>query len=277
MNVLTIAELTIRESQRRRILWLAVVMGLLFLMVYGLGIHYIFREIEAAGVTGEVSEVGQIFLTMAGLYVTNFLMVIMAVLVSVASISGEIDMRIIDTVVTKPVNRWELILGKWVGFAVLIVGYMIFLAGGVIGGMYWRTGFRFEQPLEGLLLMCLSAILMMTVTLAGGTRLSTLANGVLAFMLYGVAFIGGWVETIGGMFKNEMAVNLGIVSSLILPVDALWKKGMVYFEPRVMGNFYYAGPFVVTAEPSDLMVWYAVFYVVVVLGWAMWSLGRRDL
>lgn len=275
--MLTIAHLTIREGQRRLIVRMALIMSTLFLLLFGLGLHYIFVQFENSPFMPEQLDAPANFLTMAGLYVVNFLVIIMAVLISVGSISQEIDTHVMDTMVTKPVRRADIVLGKWLGFAVMIVVYTFWLAGGVMLISYLRTGWQTDDVLSGIGLISLSALTIMTVSIAGGTRLSTLANGVLAFMLYGLAFIGGWVETIGSAFRNETAVNLGIISSLIMPIEALWKKAAVLFQPRMLMEPNFAGPFVVTSEPSDLMVWYAVGYVLVLLVVAVVSLSRRDL
>ena len=110
----TIAELTIRETQRRRILWVSMIMGLAFLLFFGVGFHYVFREIEES-LRGEEVQLAAGFLATAGLYATNFLIIVMSVLTSVTTISSEIDTHTIEAIVTKPVRRWEIILGKWLG------------------------------------------------------------------------------------------------------------------------------------------------------------------
>ncbi len=272
-----IAELTVREAQRRKILWVAVLMGLAFLLVFGIGFHYIVREIEATGVRGEdVTIIYGVLLT-AGLYATNILVTLMAVLVSVATISGEIDSHTIDTIVTKPISRWEVIIGKWLAFAMMITIYLLLLAGGLMLIVYLRAGFIFDNLLPGLALMILQALVVLSVSIAGGTRLSTLANGVLAFSLFGIAFLGGWVEQIGALFQNEAAVNIGIVTSLIMPADILWKKALSLFQPTFQSSAAFAGPFAVTSQPSDLMVVYGVVYMLVLVGLAVWSFSRRDL
>ena len=280
MSLFIIAELTIREAQRRRILWVALIMGLLFLILYGTGLHFIIREFEFNGevdLTDEFVQIPLTFLTFAGLYVTNFLVIIMSVLLSVATISSEVESKLIDTLITKPIRRWEIVLGKWLGYAVMSTVYVILLAGGVLLVMYVRTGLTLQNIPLGIALLALNALTMLTVTIAGGTRLSTLANGVLAFMLYGLAFIGGWVETIGSGFRNETAINLGILSSLIVPIEALWRKASVVFEPSMLGDFTRGGPFTVASEPSDAMIAYALLYIVGLLGIAVWNFGRRDL
>jgi hypothetical protein len=118
---------------------------------------------------------------------------------------------------------------------------------------------------------------MLSLSVLGGTRLSTLANGAAAFMLFSLAFVGGWVEQIGALLRNTTAVDLGIFSSLLMPADALWKKASLLFQPQLRVDLDIAGPFVVTSEPSDLMIGYAVGYVLLLLVLALWSFSRRDL
>ena len=276
-TILIFAELTIRESQRRKVLWLALLLAVSFLTIFGLGLHLIFREIEEVGVGIEEVEIGLGVLFSAGLYVINFLVVVMGVLISVTAVSGEIDSHTIEALVTKPVRRWEIILGKWLGFAAILTAYILLLAGGLILIYRWRTGFAVPNIPAGLGLMLLQGLLVLSITILGGTRLSTLANGVLAFMLVGIAFIGGWVEQVGSLLQNETAVDIGIITSLIMPTEILWKQALSLLQPRVTSSPFAAGPFVVLSQPSDLMIWYAVGYTAVLLLLSLLSFSRRDL
>ena len=89
--------------------------------------------------------------------------------------------------------------------------------------------------------------------------------------------MGGLVEQVGALIRNPAAVNVGIVSSLIMPADSLWKKAVAYFQPNGTNNPFELGPFAAITEPSTLMVVYAVLYLVVLLAFALWSFSRRDL
>ena len=135
VNTLTIARLTFREASRRKILLAALLLGLLFLVVYGLGFHFIMREVEKEVGSMRMLELNQIrnFLLMAGMYVVNFLTVMMTVLTSVDTLSGEIASGTIHTLVSKPVRRWEIVLGKWLGFAGMLSLYLLLMGGGVMG------------------------------------------------------------------------------------------------------------------------------------------------
>ncbi len=277
MTTLIIAQLTIQETQRRRILWLGLLMAVGFLAVFGIGLHFIVAELVRVEMAATEMEVATGLLLSAGLYVVNFLIVMMSVLTSVTAVSGEIDSHTIETLLTKPVRRWEVVLGKWVGFVVLLIGYVILLSGGLMLVFYLRTGFVIHNVVAGMGLMVLQGLTVLSVSFLGGTRLSTLANGVLAFMLYGIAFIGGWIEQIGGMFQNETAVDIGIITSLIMPTEILWKKALSLFQPKIINSLNMAGPFAVASQPSDLMIQYAVGYTAVLLLLALYSFSRRDL
>jgi ABC-type transport system involved in multi-copper enzyme maturation permease subunit len=276
-TILTIAQLTIRESQRRKILWVGLFMGLAFLTVFGLGLHYIFLEFERfPDGNAPVREIARI-LQLAGLYVVYFLVVMLGILVAVAAISSEIDSHVIESIVTKPIRRAEIVLGKWLGFVAIVALYTLLLAGGVSLIVTLRTGYGSPGIGYALLIIFWQGVIAMTLTIIGGTRLSTLANGGLAFMLYGIGFIGGWVEQIGAIFRNETAVDLGIVSSLIMPVDVLWRHVTLLLIPTQLLDQGFAGPFTVVSRPSDAMLVYAVFYVLILLVGAIWSFTHRDL
>lgn len=281
-TVLNIAVLTIRETQRRRILWVALIMGILFLAIFGLGFHYILLDIEAeSGFQRQTAEdftstiAG--FLTLMGLYVINFLLIVISALLAAGSISGEIESHAMETVVTKPVRRWEVVVGKWLGFALILTLYLLVLAGGVMLIAYMRSGFVLQHVPAGVGLMLLSAFSMLSLTILGGTRLSTLANGALAFMLYATAFVGGWVEQIGALLRNETAVDIGIVSSLIMPADVLWKKATSLFQPGVAGSMDVPAPVVVISQPNEIVIVYGAFYTVALLLAALVIFSRRDL
>ncbi len=277
MRVLIIAQLTIQETQRRRILWIALVLALAFVALFAVGFHYLYQEVAQAELDAQNGQFVVGTLLAAGLYAINFLVIVTTVVISVTAVSEEIESHTIEALLTKPLRRWELILGKWAGYALLLLGYVAILSGGIILFVYWRTGYAVDNLLPGLSLLVLQGLLVLSLTLAGGTRLSSLANGVLAFMLYGLAFLGGWTEQIGALLRNETAVDLGIFASLIMPTEVLWKKALLLLQPQLANMPMLAGPFAVVSQPSDLMIGYAVLYMLVLLGLAMWSFSRRDL
>jgi ABC-type transport system involved in multi-copper enzyme maturation permease subunit len=279
--VLTIAMLTFQEAARRKILLAALALGMLFLTIFGLGYYFMMQDIGSSGGAGllELNEVRN-FLGMAGLYAVNFLTAMMIVLTSVDTLSGEIASGTIHTLVSKPVRRYEIVLGKWLGFAGMVTLYLLFMAGGLMLVIYALSGYRMPNPLQGMSLMWLNALLLLTVSLAGGARLSTLANGVLAFGLFGISFIGGWIEWIGGFLSEvgarQTAVNIGVITSLILPAESLWRRAAYEMQSALVASVGFS-PFVPRSVPSLVMIAYAVLYVTVGLLLAVRLFSRRDL
>jgi ABC-type transport system involved in multi-copper enzyme maturation permease subunit len=276
MSILVIARLTLREASRRWILWVALLLGILFLAVYAIGVNEIHKDISrsASGML-QRSEMYN-FMFMAGLYAVNFLAMVMAVLSSVDTLSGEIASGTIHTLVSKPLRRWEIVLGKWLGFAAMLLLYLGFMAGGVLGLVYAISGYVAPNVLTGMVLMAFNVLLLLCVSFLGGASLSTLANGVLVFGLYGVAFIGGWIEQFGAMMGNQIAINIGVVCSLILPSEALWKRAAYQMQSPLVAALG-VSPFSSSSVPSPLMVAYAVLYAVLALGFAIRHFCQRDM
>ncbi len=282
MSTFIIARLTFQEAARRRILLAALLVGVLFLVVYGLGIHYIMQDMEKNFGPTRLITLNEIrnFLLMAGLYVVNFLTAMMTVLTSVDTLSGEINSGTIHTLVSKPIWRWEILMGKWLGFAVMITLYMLLMGGGVMGLVYLRSTYVAPNPFSALGLIWLNGLILLTISLLGGTSLSTLANGVLVFGLWGVAFIGGWVEQIASFLPKTSAsstsMNIGIITSLIMPTEALWKRAAHEIQSPLVAALGFS-PFASSTYPSLMMVFYAVLYLLVALAVAARLFSRRDL
>ena len=278
MTTFVIARLTFREAGRRKILLAAFVLGLIYLVIYGVGFYFVNQETTRSQIGPGLLELNQIrnFLFMAGLYVVNFLTVMMAVLTSVDTLSGEIATGTIHTLVSKPVQRWEIVFGKWLGFAGMLTLYLLLMAGGTIGLVFLISGYIAPNVLNGLALLWMNAILLMGVSLAGGAVLSTLANGVLVFGMYGIAFVGGWIEQVGSMIQNQTAVNVGVISSLLIPSEALWKRAAFEMQSPLVSALGFS-PFTAASMPSQIMVLYGLIYAVLALWLAIRLFTRRDL
>jgi len=276
MSALIIARLTFREASRRWILWVALILGILFLVIYALGFYEIQKDIQRSSSSLIVDSAMYNFIFMAGLYAINFMTIMMAVLTSVDTLSGEIASGTIHTIVSKPLARWEIVIGKWLGFAGMLLLYLLLMSGGVILIVYGISGYTAPNILPGLALVGLNALLLLSVSLLGGASLSTLANGVLVFGLYGIAFIGGWIEQFGSFLNNQAAINIGVISSLIMPSEALWRRAAFDMQSPLVSAMGFS-PFSSNSVPSPYMIVYAILFMGGVILLAIWQFNRRDL
>lgn len=281
-KILILARMTFREAIRRRIVLTGLVLGILFLIVYSVGFRMIFTEIssEAASEATAFARVVQSemsnFLLLAGLYAVAFLSVAMGALLSADTLAGEISSGTIQTIVTKPLRRSDVVLGKWLGFAGLLGLYLLLMSGGVVLSVFLQSGYLPRNLLAGLSLIYLEALLVMTFSLACSSAMPALATGGTVFGLYGLAFIGGWIEQIGSIFGNQTAVQVGIATSLMFPTESIWRRATFEMQ-SAFGAVLQMTPFTTLSVPNLLMVSYAVLYLLAALAAAVRIFKNRDM
>ena len=90
-----------------------------------------------------------------------------------------------------------------------------------------------------------------------GTIFSTLTNGVIVLGLHGMAFIGGWLEQIGTVTQSVRLINLGILSSVLMPSEAIWRRASYVMQSSMARTLDFS-PFTTRSAPSTTMVLYAI-------------------
>ena len=275
--LLTVAHLTLYDARRRKILSAAAACGAVFLVVFWIIAFLVAREQQQNPPPFVERQLELVILSLFGLFAANFLSVLLASLLPVDALSGEIDSGVMQTLASKPVRRADIVLGKWLGFGGVIVLYFLALVIGVLVATRWIAGY---QPLNlqiAIPLMLLELIVMHTISIAGGTRLGTVTNGIMTLGLYGAAFIGGFAEQLGTMGGIQSARVVGIIISLFSPADSMWRLATYYLQPdivRALGN---AGPFTAGSVPSAMMVWWTLGFVLAALAFAIHSFRHRQL
>ena len=272
----TLTWLTLAEAWRRWMVLAALALGAAFVLLYGLGVHFVEDQLRATTPRFLYANAHN-FLLLAGLYVVHFLTIMLAIFASVDAVAGEITSHTIQTLVTKPVRRWQVLLGKWAGYAIMLTVYLFALGGSLMLVMQALTGYVAPHPLLGLSLIVLEALVLLSLALLGGTRLSTLSNGVVLFLLYGVSFIGSWVEQIGSILQVPQAETIGRWTGYVLPVEELWRRVAAELTPPDTGLSNFVSPFAAFAVPDPAIVWYTLAYAAVALGLALVAFSRRDL
>ncbi len=276
---LIIARLTFREASRRRIVLTALLLGAGFLLIYSVGFHMVIGNLAGVapeGMQNVASTEGANFLLLAGLYAVAFLSIAMAALLSADTLAGEISSGTIQSVVTKPLDRVNIVLGKWLGFAGLLGLYLLMMGGGVVASVWLQSSYSAPHILAGLALIYLESLLIMSVGMMCSSRLSALATGGVVFGLYGLAFIGGWIEQIGSFLQSQTAIYVGIVTSLIIPSEALWRRAAYEMQSPLSGLLRMT-PFSAVSVPSLAMVLYSGVYILGALALALRFFAKRDL
>ena len=276
MGAWILAGVTFREAARKRILWMALIAGLAFLALFGTGLHFQMKDLASRAPSLLLRRQILNAMLMMGLYAVDLLTVTMTVLTSVDTLSGEISSGTIHAVATKPISRVELLLGKWLGFAGMLSLYVTLMVGGTAAVAYALTGYTARHLARGLSLILLESLLLLSVTFLFGTTFSTLTNGVLALGLHGIAFMGGWIEQAGTLSHSPRAVTVGVVASIIMPSESLWRRAAFEMQSPLVGALGFS-PFSNASTPSLTMIAYAALYLALALAIALHRFGQRDL
>jgi ABC-type transport system involved in multi-copper enzyme maturation permease subunit len=276
MVVWIMVGVTFREAARKKILWIGLLVGIAVLTLFGIGMHFQIKDFNTRAVPPFLRYQIMSGIFQVGFYAVDFLAVVMTVLTSVDTISGEINSGTIQAIATKPISRWQVLIGKWIGFISMAGAYLTLMFGGLVGVGYWIALLVPQNPIRGASLIFLECILVLTVTFLFGTWFSSLATGVLVLGLHGLAFIGGWIEQIGGFAHSPRLVTLGIVSSLIMPSESMWRRAIFEMQSPISGSLPF-GPFSNASAPSVAMIVYALAYTLVTLALAIHHFNQRDL
>ena len=274
--VVTIVLATLAEAGRRRILLATLLLGVAFVVLFSVGITFAQAEMIREGDSPLQRPLILGMLTLAGLYAVNFLTVITAAFLPVDTLSGEIASGVMQTVASKPIHRGTIVLGKWLAHVIVLVGYVLLIGGGVILAARLITGILPPNVHLGLTFLVLEGLTVLTVSIAAGTRVSTIANGILCVGLYGIAFLGGWFEQIGTFAGLASASTIGTVASLIFPSEAMWQLAAYSMQPAIARDLQLT-PLSPVSVPSPLMVVWTIGYVIVMLAFAFRSFAKRSL
>ncbi len=182
-NIWTITRMTFREAVRRRIVLTGLILGLCFIIIYAIGFHFIYTSVRSAEAKAQNDPSQQALvriadtegvntLMLAGLYAVTFLSIAMAALLAADTLAGEINSGTIQTIVTKPIRRSDVVIGKWLGFAFLLLLYFLLMAGGTVLSVFIQSGYAPRNLLAGMALIYFEDLLIMSISMACSSSLS---------------------------------------------------------------------------------------------------------
>lgn len=274
--LLIIAQMTLREAARRKILWTALLAALVLLIVFAVALRLQVLEFQSRPLSPFLRYQVESGMLMVGLYTCDLLAVVMAILTSIDTVAGELSSGTIHAIATKPLARWQILAGKFLGFAGMITAYVVVTFSATVAVAYAMTGVVPEHAVRGTLLIIFECLIALGLTFMFGTWFSTLTNGVVVLGLQGLAFMGGWLEQVSGFSQSAQVVTVGVISSLIQPGESLWRRAAYEMQTPLAGSLSFS-PFANVSIPSLTAVAYAGVYLCAVLAVATYHFRRRDI
>ncbi|TMD83401.1 MAG: ABC transporter permease [Chloroflexi bacterium] len=281
IQVLTIARLTILEASRRKLLLALGVLTLAVIMLTSWGFSRLptMNNVTPAEVRLAASQ-----LTILMAFMFSGVLALGSTLVAAPSIASDIESGIALAILPRPIRRSQLLMGKWLGLAGLVTLYAVGSGLLELLGIWIGTNYLPPNPIASIAFVAAEGIILMTLALLLSTRLSPMTGGVIALVLFFVAWIGGIALAIGITFDNQTIKAIGIGSRLLIPTDGLWHGAIYYLEPsdflaaaRVAGRARAGNPFFADSPLPWQYLLFVVGWGLAVLGLANWSFAKRDL
>ncbi len=281
----TIIRLTFIEIRKKKILYLTLGLTAVFLILYGTALNFAYKSLgyEEAFIRATLSSQ----LISMGIYAMIFIVSFLSIFSSVGAISSEIDNGTYDAILAKPIKRYEIVLGKYIGILLVLIPYVTFFYLGVIGiniffGKGMIVNLAFNSILKSLLTLYLLPILLTSIGIFFSCSMSTMASGVILVIMYFFGMVGGFLEQISGVITientKEALSNIGIITSLIIPSDVIYRKASSLLYTTSSGlNLSMSSFMGRNNEPSVVMMIYIVVYILVMMILAVRKFQRRDL
>lgn len=254
-RIVHIAHNTFREAVRDRVLYNLVAFALLLS--------------AAAILVGQISiDIERLVVINLGLTAVSLFGIVIAIFIGIGLVSKEIEKRTLYTVLSRPVRRWEFIIGKFFGLAGTLVVNTLFMAIGVFAALFY-VSHKFARPdaliFIALYFIILEFLIICALALLFSSFSSPLLSAVFTFSLF---VIGTFAEDLRGF----AAMTHGLTYWLAM--------GAAYLVPNL-------SPFnVITSIAHDQPVapqlilhntLYAFFYTATVLSGALLIFERRNL
>jgi ABC-type transport system involved in multi-copper enzyme maturation permease subunit len=283
MAALTIARLTIREAARRKLLLALAILTVIVIGLTGWGFQHLTTLTYADGTQIPHDElrlaVSQVLVLVEFMF--SGVLALSAVVVASPAISSELESGVALSILARPVSRYQVVFGKWLGLAALIVIYVAATTSLELVVVGFATGYVPPGPVDLALYLSGEGIVVMSLALMISTRLSGMTAGVISLVLFFLAWIGGIAGAIGDVFGSAAIKNAGTISQL--PTDALWRGSVYELEPVLYRDVLGAtteragNPFFVQSPPSAVFLGWTVCWVVLIVALTVWSLHRREV
>jgi len=254
-RIVHIASNTFREAVRDRVLYNLIAFALLLSC--------------AAIFVGQISiEIERLVVVNLGLTAVSLFGLVIAIFIGIGLVSKEIEKRTLYTMLSRPVRRWEFIVGKFLGLAGTLVVNTFFMAIGVFGALFY-VAHKFSRPdvliLVALYFIILEFFIICSLALLFSSFSTPLLSAVFAFSLFVIGSFADDLRRFAGLTHGITHWFAAGAAYLVPNFSALNVISAVAHQQPLGGNLILQNTL------------YALFYSATVLSGAVLIFERRNL
>jgi Cu-processing system permease protein len=281
-----VAVFALRESLRRRVFLVVLALTAAFLVLYSLGAKFAFDEVEnlgrfadAAAVVEERTLTGSTVFGLA-MFGILFLGAVLAVFLTIGMVRGDAETGLLQPLVVRPVGRTAMLLARFAAAAGASAAYVLVVYAIALVVTRGLGDWTPDDPLVPGLALALAVTIVAAISVLASAFLSSSAQGITVFMVFGGGLVAGLLGQIGEALDSARLERISEVTSWALPFEAVYQHGLYLLTAETGGFTGIAvelGPFGGAQQSgSGLWAWGLVF-TGLVLAAAAEAFRRRDL
>jgi ABC-type transport system involved in multi-copper enzyme maturation permease subunit len=272
------------ESLRRRVFAVVLALTLVFLALFGIGVAIAFDAVGDEGLIGGqlVNEQTLVGSTVFGLamFATLFLGVVLAVFLTLGVVRGDAERGLLQPLIVRPVGRSTLLFARWLGAVAVCAPYVgaVYAAAMVITGLtgHWWPDRIVVPGLE----LAGGVAIVAALSLLGSVFLTSTANGIAIFMIFGAGLVAGLLGSIGHALNSHTLQHSAKIAAWAIPFEALYQDGLRQITANTTGFTGFLlqlGPFGGAYTGGPLLRLWALAYLGIVGLVAAAGFARKDL
>jgi Cu-processing system permease protein len=277
----------LRESLRRRVFAVVLVLTAAFLGLYWLGADKAFEESrelapppEAALAGIDSQELTGATLFGLSMFGTLFLGTVLAAFLTLGVVRGDAERGLLQPLVVRPIGRSALLVARFLAAALVCGLYVLAVYAGALV-ITWATGdWVPDRIVMPALQLAAGVAVIAAISLLGSVFLTTTANGIAVFMIFGAGLVAGLLGQIGEVLESDTLTRVAEISAWVLPFEALYQDGLNAITEDSTGFTEFAlqlGPFG-GAQAAGAFLWpWTLAYIVLVGAATAAAFARKDL
>jgi Cu-processing system permease protein len=274
----------LRESLRRKMFTVVLLLTVLFLSLYAYGTHAAFKDTRTFVGPGQQNLnsdhlAGAIVFGLS-MFATLFLGAVLAVFLTQNVIRGDAEAGLLQPLVVRPIGRVQLLIARFAGAAGVCVVYVVGVYFAALGITWWAGDWLPDRVVQPGIELAASAVVVAAIALAGSVFLAPIANGVATLMIFGAGLVTGLLGEIGHAINSHKLVHIAHIARWVVPFDALYEDALHRLTIDSYGFERFVlelGPFGGSSKAGGgLLLWSGVFLLGTVAVAAL-AFSRRDL
>lgn len=283
-QVWALVGLTVGETIRRRTLLVLLILAVASTLIVGWGVDQLVTTARANEMDETTIRLGvsQVLILIAFLF--SFVLAMSAAFLAAPAIAADLESGTILAMLARPTSRTDIIVGRWIGLAIVIVGYTLLAGTMALVAVKVVSGHWPGEPVTALAYLAGESAVVLTLALMLGVRLPAVAAGAVTVVLFAISWFGGVLGSLAVAFDAESIRPLTDLLRYAVPTDLLWRGVIHALEPpllilmdRGLGTGQEANPFFASAPPPTGQVIWAGAWVLGVLLLAIGLFRRREL